>query len=85
MCRATQELAALGAIKAGDSPKTLTGLFGDPQNWTGIYSPGGISLGYGNQKPSADNSYMFFWFHFKEHGGESDTQLSLLHWDGCEP
>ena len=84
MCLATQGLAELGLIKRGDGPQVIAALLGEPQNWTGIYSPGGMSFGYGKETPTVDNSYMFFWFHFQAPESDASDRLLLLHWDDCE-
>jgi hypothetical protein len=40
-------------------------VLGAPDNATGIYNPGGYSIGYGNEEPTVENYGRIFWLHFQ--------------------
>ena len=52
---------------------------------TGIYIPGGFSIGYGNQKGNVRNYHLFYWFHFKtrdwdKENTNSKEEARLINW-----
>ena len=80
---AINELVKAGALKLGMTDDQVIKILGKPDTGSGIYVPGGHSIGYGLGEPGVDY-HTFFWLHFREIDWQSDDPkgpLILLGWD----
>ena len=62
---AIKHLVAMNVLKLGMTQDQVVTLLGEPKSGSGIYVPGGQSIGYGKGNPGIDYS-TFFWLHFRE-------------------
>lgn len=83
MQSAVSRLAQIGAIRKGMTIDEITSILGKPDSGTGIYVPGGSSIGYG--KGQAGSEYhTFYWLHFRARDWNSENPKSpslLIGWD----
>ncbi len=65
MQRHFEQKVEAGVIEMGMTREQLTDILGPPDTTTGIYTPGGYSLGYGAAPPTQFNYDEFFWVHLR--------------------
>ncbi len=77
-----EKMVKKGIFKKGMSQEKVIAILGPGQHFTGIYVPGGISIGFGNKKATASNYPDFFWLHFKAKDWDKDAKLPqvLIGW-----
>ncbi len=82
MDKAIQDLARLGCIRKGMISNEVEKLLGHADKGTGIYVPGGFSLGFGSDAPDG-NYNRLYWFHFERTDWQKDdppTPALLVEW-----
>jgi hypothetical protein len=82
MDKAIQDLARLGHVRKGMTSNEVEKLLGRADKGTGIYVPGGFSLGYGLDTPDG-NYNRLYWFHFEQTNLEKEappTPVLLVEW-----
>lgn len=80
---AINELVKNGTLKLGMTDDQVIRILGKPDTGSGIYVPGGHSIGYSLGESGVDY-HTFFWLHFREIDWQSDNPkgpLILIGWD----
>lgn len=75
------QLERAGWIRCGMTDEELVLVLGESDQGTGIYCPGGYSVGYSSANP--DDYGKFFWFHFRSPDWDQDSKKPavLVGWD----
>jgi len=85
MCKSFKSLIQSGIIKNGMTQEDVLTILGKGDNFTGIYVPGGISIGFNKKiKPTAKNYFKFYWIHFKEMKKNNSEKYYLINTDSCD-
>ena len=83
MKRAISELVKTGVLKKGMTRSDVIRILGEPDTGSGIFVPGGRSIGYGKGRPGVDYR-SFVWLHFREPCWKTENPkgpLILIGWD----
>ena len=71
-------------VRLGMTEQEVVAVLGRPDSGTGIYVPGGHSIGYGKGEPGIDYD-TFFWIHFRNENwdkiDEKPLPFVLIGWD----
>ncbi len=73
MQRHFEQKVEAGVIEMGMTREQIADILGSPDTTTGIYTPGGYSLGYGAAPPTEFNYDEFFWLHMRAEDWEPGT------------
>jgi len=83
MAASLERMAERGTVALGMTSDAVVAVLGTPDTSTGIYVPGGFSLGYNAQESDRMNYHHFYWVHFRApdwESGDPQQEPVLIGW-----